>query len=69
VDRASSAGFQRAPALHRDPKATVWELIPLACTCGDLRESYDRSYPLHPSSGHGSCTEVDVRGRHERGGP
>jgi hypothetical protein len=27
------------------------------------------SYPPHPQSGRGSCTEVDVRGRHERGSP
>jgi hypothetical protein len=41
MDRASSAGFQRAPALHQDPEAVVWKLVPLACMCGDLREAYD----------------------------
>jgi hypothetical protein len=35
-------------------------LLPLACTCGDLREAYKRSYPPHLPSGRGSCTEVDV---------
>jgi hypothetical protein len=41
MDRASSAGFQQAPALHRDPEAAMWKLVPLTCTCGDLREAYD----------------------------
>jgi hypothetical protein len=34
MDRASSAGFQQAPA-------ATWKLVPLMCTCGDLREAYD----------------------------
>jgi hypothetical protein len=42
---------------------------PFKKSCDDLQEAYDRSYPLHPPSGQGSCTEVDVRGRHERGSP
>jgi hypothetical protein len=67
VNCASSTGFQQAPALHRDPKAAAWKLVPLAYTCGDLQEAYDRSYMSHPPSGRGSCTEVDVRGWHERG--
>jgi hypothetical protein len=37
--------------------------------CGDLWEAYNRSYPPHSPSGRGPCTEVDVRGRHERGNP
>jgi hypothetical protein len=69
TDRAFGAGFQRAPGLHRDPEVVVWKLVPLSCTCGDLREAYDRSYPPYPPSGRGSCTEVDIRGQHERGSP
>jgi hypothetical protein len=34
--------------------------IPLACTCGGLREAYDRSYLPHSPSDRGTCTEVDV---------
>jgi hypothetical protein len=34
VDRANSVGFQRAPALHRDPEAAAWKLVPFMCTCG-----------------------------------
>jgi hypothetical protein len=60
ADRASSVGFQRGPALHRNPEAAAWKLIPLACMCGDLREAYDRLYVPHLPSGRGSCTEVDV---------
>jgi hypothetical protein len=67
VDCASSAGFRRAPALHQNPEVAAWKLVPLACTCGDLREAYNRSYLPHPPSGRGSCTEVDVRSQHERG--
>jgi hypothetical protein len=62
MDRAPSAGFQRAPALHRDLEAAMWKLIPLACTYGDLREAYDQSYLPHPTNGRGFCTEVDVQG-------
>jgi hypothetical protein len=39
MDRASCAMFYRALALHRNPEATSWELIPLVCTCGDLLEA------------------------------
>jgi hypothetical protein len=35
--------------------------------CGDLREAYDRLYLPYSPSGRGTCTEVDVRGRHEIG--
>jgi hypothetical protein len=28
-------------ALHRNPEAASWKLVPLACTCGDLREDCD----------------------------
>jgi hypothetical protein len=69
VNRASSVGFQRAPALHRNPEAAMWKLVTLACTCGDLHEAYDRSYPPHLPSRRGSYTEVDIRGSHERGSP
>jgi hypothetical protein len=51
VDHASSVGFQRALALHRNPEAATWKFVPLACMCGDLREAYDQSYLLHPPSG------------------
>jgi hypothetical protein len=60
-------GYSEAPTLHRNSEATSWELVPLAGTCGDLRDAYDRSYPLHPPGGRGFYTEVDIRGRHERG--
>jgi hypothetical protein len=39
----------------------------LACGVDHLREANDRSYSLHPSRGRGYHTEVDIRGRHERG--
>jgi hypothetical protein len=41
ADYASSAGFQRAPTLHRGPEAAAWKLVPLARMCGDLQEAYD----------------------------
>jgi hypothetical protein len=52
-----------------EPEAAAWKLLPLACTCGDLLEAYDQSYLSHPPCDLGSCTEVDVQGRHERGSP
>jgi hypothetical protein len=69
VNHASSAGFQRAPAPRQNPEAAAWKLVPVVCTCVVVREAYDRSYLPHRSSGRGSCTEVDIRGRHERGSP
>jgi hypothetical protein len=69
VNHAPSAGFWRDPALHHNPEAALWELIPLACTCGELQEAYDRSYSPHLPSGQGTCIEVDIQGRHERYSP
>jgi hypothetical protein len=57
------------PLLHRNPEAASWELIPLACTCGDFWEACSRLYLPHLTSGRGSYTEVDIWGRHERGSP
>jgi hypothetical protein len=62
-------GSSEPPALHRGPEAAAWKLVPLVCTCGDLREAYDQSYLPHRLSGRRSSTEVVVRGRHERGSP
>jgi hypothetical protein len=66
MDTAPGAGIWLAPALHRNPEAASWELIHVARKCDDIREVHDRSYPLHLSSDRGFCSEVDVRGRHER---
>jgi hypothetical protein len=43
VDTAPGARIWRAPALHRN-SGVAWELIPVARTCGDIREFYNRSY-------------------------
>jgi hypothetical protein len=52
-----------------EPPLFIGKLVPFACMCGDLQVAYNRSYPPHPPSGRGSSTEMDVRGRHERGSP
>jgi hypothetical protein len=56
-----------SPRSSSEPEAASWELVPLACTCGDLREAYDRSYSSCSPSARGLHTEVDIQGRHERG--
>jgi hypothetical protein len=55
------------PTFHRCPEAASRELIPLACVGDHLREANHRSYLPHLSRGRGYHTEVDIRGRHERG--
>jgi hypothetical protein len=52
---------------HWCPEAASQELVPLVCACDHLREANDRSYLMHLSRGQGYHTEVDIRGRHERG--
>jgi hypothetical protein len=47
VDIALVVGIWRALALHRNVEAASWELIPVACMCGDIQEVYDRSYSPH----------------------
>jgi hypothetical protein len=56
-----------SPAFRRCPEAASWELVPFACACDHLREANNRSYSSHLSRGRGYHTEVDIRGRYERG--
>jgi hypothetical protein len=44
-------------------------LVPLVCVCDHLQQAYDRPYLPHLPCDRGFHTEVDVRGRHERGSP
>jgi hypothetical protein len=60
-------GSSEPTGVQRHPEAAVWKLVPLVSTSSDLREAYDRLYPLHLPNGRGSYTEVDVRSRHEGG--
>jgi hypothetical protein len=57
-------GYGKAPLFIRTPRLIHGELIPMARTCGDIREVYDQSYLPHPPGGRGFRTEVDVL-RHE----
>jgi hypothetical protein len=36
VDTAIGAGIWQAPALHQNPEATSWKLIPVVRMCGDI---------------------------------
>jgi hypothetical protein len=71
VPTESHSDDQRASYFPRTLRtlllAALRELLPLVCACDHLQEAYNQSDLLHPPRDQGFHTEVDVRGRHERG--